>query len=100
LIQGENFRGGFLQGEVAVLNQPLVDADAPHQGLGSVVRDHQHGGVFVALLQQFPNPLIHMDVVVVDGSGKGRLRLVLGMAGVHGLPEGMVDAVYPHIHQH
>jgi hypothetical protein len=51
-------------------------------------------------LQQFADALIDMDVVVVDGGGKGGVGLVLGMAGIHGFPEGVVDAVDPHIHQH
>jgi hypothetical protein len=65
-----------------------------------VVRDNQDGGIVVAMAKQFADALIDMDVVVVDGGGKGGVGLVLGMAGVHGLPEGMVDAVYAHIDEH
>jgi hypothetical protein len=99
-VEGDRGVGPFAYDQVALIEQPLVEAKTAHQRARAVVRDHQHGGRGVAGGEEFADAPVQVAVVVNDGVLKWRIRHKVGVGGVHVLPEGVMHAVGAHIHQY
>ena len=86
--------------EIAVLDQPLVDAQAALHRLAAMVRDHQHHRLGRHQVQQPADQPVDMDVVVVDRVLEAVARLVAGVPRVHVAPVTVMDPVHAHVHEH
>ena len=51
LLQRCNFLGILIQDKQSFADQPLIDAEAAVEFLGTVIRNDQHGGLLVEQLQ-------------------------------------------------
>ena len=85
------------QREVALLPQPLVDADAAVDPLRAVVRDDEDGGLVVGEAQQPPHLLVDAAVVVEHRVLELVVGLVQAVLGIEVAPERVVDAVGAHL---
>src|SRR3990172_7979695 len=98
--EGGGTGGRRLQREIALLDQPLVDADAAHHGLGSGVRHDDDGRVSVDLGEDATQLRVDQPVVVEHGRLVWVTRFVGAVALVEVLPEAVVHAVDADLHHH
>src|SRR5579884_783662 len=85
----------LLERQVALANQPLVEAEAAVHALGAVIGDDQDARLRLQQAEEVADVLIQGDIVVPDGVLKGVARLVFGVLPVEVPPEAMMDAVGP-----
>ncbi len=88
------------EGEVTLLLQPLVEADAAHHGLRTVVRHHQHCGVFVGVLKNVADLGVEETVVLAQRLLVGVVALVARVVRVDEAPDPMVQTVGTHLDHH
>ncbi len=100
LFQAGGLRRRFQQDEVALLDEPLVERDPAVHALGAVVGDDDDVGVGGDDFQEFADLAVDVLVVVGDDRLIRVAGLVAVVAVVHVLPEGVVDAVGPHLDHH
>jgi hypothetical protein len=77
--------------------EPFVDPDPAVEALGSVVRDDEHDGLVIRVLEQPRDQAVEVLVVVEDRVLEPVARLVLPVLPVHELPEPVVHPVGPHL---
>ena len=90
----------FGESQVAICEQPLVNADAAIHPLGAVIGDHQHGRRVIGKREQLADFTVHFSVVVTNRILKFVAGLVEAMSRVHIVPKRMVDTVHAHLNYH
>src|SRR5579885_3190303 len=101
LINGRQLRRLRFQRQVALADEPLVDANAAIHLLGAMIGDDEDGGVFqVHQLQNLPDLAINVAVVVVNAVVQAGIDLVPVVRRVVELPQAVMNAVGSHLHEH
>src|SRR5579883_386374 len=100
LNRGE--RGGHrFEGQIALLYEPLVDADTTVHLLGSVIGDDKDGRIIqVHQVENLPNLVVEITVVIVNALIIGGMDFVFMMSGIVILPHTMMNAVGSHLDKH
>ena len=100
ILQRSDVARTLVEDEVALIDQPLVDADPACHRARAMIRDHNDDRVVVEPTNDAADPIVDVHVVVVDRTRKAMVGFVLGMVGRHVLPERMVDAIHAHVDHH
>ena len=88
------------QVQVALLHEPVVDADRALHRPRAVVGDDHHDGVVVEALEQLADLVVEVLVVALDDAAVAMAGLVRGVRGVEVAPERVVEPVEPDLDHH
>ena len=88
------------QHEIALVAQPLVDADRALHRPRAVIGDHHHGGVVVEALEELADLVVEVLVVAPDHVAIPVPRLVPRVRGVDVAPERVVEPVEADLDHH